>query len=378
MTIFDAGERTADGPASHLVGRFDYLNSSARTEAARVRELLERFLLHYPAALRDALAGRIRSRDERSHTSAVFELVLHELLLVQGFQVVAVEPEMGNGRAPDFLVEAPDGTRFYLEATIAWGALAADAGADQRLREVLQAIDDVHSPDFFLSLHHRGVPQRQVSIRALRREVQAFVDGLDYDAIRSELENNRQAPVFETDAEGMRIAIEVVPKHHRGTDGRAIGGRMLAGGQINAREAILAALRRKAGRYGQLDLPYIIAVNAIETFADGDSVTDALFGTEAVQVGPNGHRFVRNPDGLWQGGAGPTNTRVSGVLSVSRLSAWDIGQRTLTLTLNPWAANPLSTLSLGGHFKSVQNDSLVSTEGSSLGQVFGLPEGWPE
>jgi hypothetical protein len=285
---------------------------------------------------------------------------------------------MENGRAPDFLVEAPDGNRFYLEATIAWGTLAADAGADQRLREVLQVIDDIDSPDFFLSFHHRGAPRRQVSLGTLRRTVQAFVEGLDYDAIRSDLESNRHTPVFQADAEGTRITIEVVPKHHRGTSGRAIGGRMLAGGQINAHEAISAALRRKAGRYGDLGLPYIVAVNALETFADGDSVTDALFGTEAVQVGPNGHRFVRNPDGVWQGAAGPTNTRLSGVLSVARLSAWDIGQRSLTLTLNPWAANPLPTLPLGVAVKSVQDDRLVSTASSSLSQLFGLPEGWPE
>ena len=42
----------------------------------------------------------------------------------------------GTNKSPDFLVEAPDGKRFYLEATIATGQSQATAGARKRLDEV--------------------------------------------------------------------------------------------------------------------------------------------------------------------------------------------------------------------------------------------------
>jgi hypothetical protein len=378
MPIFDDIERVDIEPAGHLVGGFEYLNASGREEAARVREVLEGMIARYPEGNRGEIIRRIRSRDERLHRSAVFELILHDLLLRRDFQILEIEPEVANGRAPDFLVEAPDGSRFYLEATIAWGEAAADAGADRRMRDALQAIDDVASPDFFLSLHTRGMPERQIATGRLRRAVQAFIDGLDYDAVVEAVENNRPAPVYQADLEGLHILVEPIPKNLRGRGGRAIGGRMLPGGWVRPHEAIAAAIRGKAGRYGELELPYVVAVNALETFANDESVVDALFGTEAVVVRRDGHKWVRNPDGVWHGHGGPTYTRVSAVLSTERLSAWDIGQRSLTLIRNPWAARALPELPLGIEVKRVENETLVTAAGATLGDLFNLPEGWPE
>ncbi|HQE70858.1 MAG TPA: hypothetical protein PK071_07045, partial [Atopobiaceae bacterium] len=45
---------------------------------------------------------------------------LHELLLVTGHVIVAIEPKLEHTPySPDFLVQAPDGGRFYLEAVVA-------------------------------------------------------------------------------------------------------------------------------------------------------------------------------------------------------------------------------------------------------------------
>lgn len=378
MLIFDDVQRADIEPAGHLVGGFEYLNASARDEATRVRAFLEHMISNYPEPNRDELVRRIRSRDERAHRSAVFELTLHHLLLQRGFNVVEIEPEMVNGRAPDFLVEAPDRRRFYLEATTAWGELGGDAGADRRRRDAMQAIDNVASPDFFLGLHTRGTPITPVPIGRLRRAVQRFVDGLDYDAVVADIENNRQAPIYQEDLNGLHILIEPIPKNLRGTGGRAVGTRMLPGGVVRSHEAIADAVRRKASRYGDLDLPYIVAVNSIDTFANRDSAIDALFGTEAVVVHPEGHEWVRNPDGVWRNQAGPTHTRVSAVLSTERFSAWDIGQRAPRLVLNPWAANPLGDVPLGLEVLRVENDRLLATGGATLGALFGLADGWPE
>jgi hypothetical protein len=371
-------KRTDVEPASHLIGRFEYLNPSAREEAERVRVLLEQMIANYPEDHSEALICRIRSRDERAHVGAVFELGLHELLLRRGFQIVEIEPTFANGRAPDFLVQAPDDSRFYLEATVAWGDAVPTDGAARRRRDALQAIDDVLSKDFFLSLHARGVPATQIATGKLRRRVQDFVDKLDHDAVTAAIEGGQQAPLYQEDLDGLNIVIEPVPKNIRGTGGRAIGIQMLPGGVVQPHLAIASSLAGKAGRYGELDLPYIIAVTAMETFANEDSAVDALFGTEAVLVNANGHAWVRNPDGLWRGPNGPINTRVSAVMFTRRLSAWDFGQRALTLMRNPWATRPLPDVPLSFPTKHVIDDKLVAIDGLTTGQVLGLSDEWPE
>lgn len=375
ITAFDDVAREGREPASHLIGHFDYLNASGRPEAAAVRALVDRWLADYPATHQPEIIRRLRSRDDVLHRSSLFELMLHALLLQQGFTIIEIEPVLPNGKAPDFLVEAPDGKRFYLEATLASGMDNVAAGGDRRMREALQAIDEVRSPDFFLHLHTRGTPTRPMAVGRLRRAVQRFVDGLDYDQAIA----NEEVLVFQHEEHGAKFTIQPVPKNLRRADGRAVGGRMLPGGIIHPEVAIKSAVEGKAGRYGDIDLPLVIAVNALEEFAKIDDAIDALFGTTSVVVREGQEpQPIRNADGAWRGPAGPVYTRSSAVLFVERLSAWSVGQRSLHLIVNPWARNPIGDIPLGVEVREVIDGRLQTRAGLSLREIFDLPEGWPE
>src|SRR5262249_1103163 len=61
-----------------------------------------------------------------------------------------------------------------------------------------------------------------------------------------------------------------------------------------------------ASRYGKLDHPYLVAINALSTHHKELAVIDALIGTEYAQVskGPDGEEIIecpRKPDGIWYG-----------------------------------------------------------------------------
>jgi len=380
VTAFDDSARDGQGPASQLIGAFDYLNASGRPEAAAVRALVDQWLAEYPAPNRPALIRRLRSRDDVLHRSAFFELLLHALLIRQGFTIAEIEPQLANGRAPDFLVEAPDGRRFYLEATLASGMDNVSAGANRRMREALQAIDDVESPDFFLHLHSRGMPTQPIATSRLRRSVQRFVDGLDYEeAVARAAADQPPARIWQHDEHGAHFMIQPVPKRTPRPGGRAIGGRMLPACIIHPEIAIKSAIEGKAGRYGNTDIPLVIAVNALEEFAGINDAIEALFGTTGVVIPENGEpRHVRNADGAWRNAGGPVYTRSSAVLFVERLSAWSVGQRSLRLILNPWARSPIAGLPLGIEVREVVGDRLQTLPGQSLRAIFRLPEGWPE
>ena len=90
------------------------------------------------------------------------------------------------------------------------------------------------------------------------------------------------------------------------------------------------------------------------------------------------HAWGRNRDGAWMGPGGPVHTRVSADLSTERLSPWDVGQRSMRLIHNPWAARPISDLPVGVEVRQVVDERLRVTPGQSLAEIFGLPPGWPE
>ena len=380
MRVFDDIERNLVGPADHLVCAFEYLNNSARPEAKRVRELIETWINAYPAEHQPRIIGRLRSRNDTLHQSAFFELFLHALLLRQGFVVVAIEPELPNGSAPDFLVKAPDGAHFYLEATLASGMNTAKAGGERRMREAIQAIDAVESPNFFLNLHTHGVPSQPIATSRLQNAVQQFVNGLNYDdAVQAAQANQLLPTTWEHGEHGARFVIQPVPKNVQRPGERAIGGRTLPGGIINPNLAIKAAVEKKASRYGDIDLPLVIAVNALEEYARPDDAIDALFGTTVV-VDPAGGqpRVMRNADGAWQGPSGPVYTRSSAILFVEHLSGWSVAQRKGQLILNPWARSPVPHLPLGLEIRHVVEGRLVCEPGRPFHEIFELEEGWPE
>jgi hypothetical protein len=380
ITAFDDLAREEREPANHLIGHFDYLNASGRPEAAAVRALIDGWLADYPETHRPEMIRRLRSRNDVLHSSSLFELVLHAMLLRQGFVVIEIEPELPNGRSPDFLVEAPNGTRFYLEATLALGMNDAAAGADRRMREALQAIDEVQSPDFFLHVYTRGTPSQPTAVGRLRRAVQCFVDSLDYEqAIANNDADLDTLPIWQHEEHGAHFTIQAVPKNTRRTGGRAIGGRMLPGGVIHPEVAIRSAVVGKAGRYGDIDIPLVIAVNALEQYADIDDAVDALFGTAGVIVRDAFEpEFIRNLDGAWHGLAGPIHTRCSAVLFIDRLSGWSVAQRSFHLVVNPWARYPIGPISLGVDVHEVIDRRLQTRSGQALRMIFDLPEGWPE
>ena len=160
---------------------------------------------------------------------------------------------------------------------------------------------------------------------------------------------------------------------------------MLDASWVQPRLAIRDAVNGKATRYGDLDLPYVVAVNAMSDFANEEDAVDALFGPLATIVQRTGegdeHEFARLPDSVWnsewKGPGEPTNTRVSAVLSTERLTPWSVGQQRARLIINPWAQKPLPEPALGVDVLRLQGPWLRRFPGKDLRTIFGCPEGWP-
>jgi hypothetical protein len=289
----DPAARTLEGGADRRIPAFDYLNTSKRIEADRVRALIDDFMARYPGSGQDKLRARLRSRDEINHKGAFFELAIHELLLRAGCTAALHPPVPDTSKTPDFLVETPSSDRFYLEATLATGRSKADEGQQKLLARALQTVDEVPSPDFFLSVFPSGMPSAAISGRKLRSDLARWINSLEYNSVGAELAAGRSPPSMVYNQHGARFESFAIPRGStRGRDGGSIGLQSFGAGLLHTAEPIRDAVKGKATRYGQLDLPYVIAVGALDDFADEDDALDALFGTRAVGV-------TRMPDGSY-------------------------------------------------------------------------------
>ncbi|PYX76361.1 MAG: hypothetical protein DMG72_04980, partial [Acidobacteria bacterium] len=55
--------------------------------------------------------------------------------------------------------------QFYLEGVMAGLPSSVEAGADARLAEVLDLINKMETPEYFLEVQHRGTPNSAIPVR---------------------------------------------------------------------------------------------------------------------------------------------------------------------------------------------------------------------
>lgn len=384
VSLFDPDALRREGPARYGEPSFPYLNESGRPAFGACRRLLDDWFMAFPQQHRADLRQRFRSKDDRHHEGAFFELYLHALSESLGFEVEAhpASPSRGN---PDFRLSLRGTPLTYLEGTVA-SPLGHDPGAVARKERIHQTLNAQPHPNFMLGVCVERVPARDVARAELVPPVQAWLDGLDPDAPRRDTMPWWPRKVLQ--GADWRVVVDAIPRkvEKRGTPlGGAIGTLGPYGGHIDPAGALREALRRKAHQLPDLGLPLIVAVNCRDTQTEDWAVAAAVFGTEQLTVemfadGSERTSEGRVPDGAWWQGK-PVNTRISAVLVVRGVDAWSVAQREPVLWLNPWSERPLPPDSwplstrVPDHSvgKMVTRPAAVGT----IARVFGLPDDWP-
>lgn len=385
--LFEEKDRNYQGPKTYIEDDFDYLDRSARKEEVRVRQFFKKWVASFPEGEAKELISRIKSGDKRAFDSATFEIFLYALVKSLGGQL-EVHPKLENGseKRPDFLVQMPNGEEFYLEATLASEHSEAEKAAERRKNVVLEAIEKIDSPNFFVGISAHDNPHTPPPSKALRRELANWLSSLDPDSVAKDVEENghERIPSMTWEHEGWHVEFEAIPikPERRGKGQRIIG--VLSGGArwANVWEPIRDAVRTKGGWYGELKKPLIVAINVDGHSIDRIDEMQALFGQEEYvfnSANPDDHAEMRRaPNGAWFGPKGPQYTRVSGAWIFGGLNPWNLVTRRNTLYFNPWAQFSVPAPLQKVNYAITKNEKMEWVEGERLSSLLGLSESWPE
>jgi len=384
MTLFDDIIRDYIGPPKYDEPDFTYLNRSARRLAEKIREILERWFQRYPASEQEELRGRFRSPIDRQYQAAFFELWLHELFRRTGCQA-QIHPELrtGSTKRVDFLVTPPDGQKFYVEAVVASGRTDSETAVDARLNTFYQSLDNLKCQDFILVIQSPDFsPDTPVPAKVCKA-IQRWLSRLDYDVVQAARATDTDSwnpPEFVFEHEHANVKLVAVPRtpETRGRPGvPVLGGYHCKLETRSSNELIRDAVIKKAKRYGELDLPFLVAVSCPSLLATHNDSGVALFGTSdlaSIVGSPESHAKHLSRCAWLNKSGHPTQTRVSGVLIVQHLvGLWSLCQSNVRIYHNPWARKPL-----GWQFGVLQETPIrmQSMDGDSLRALFDLPEGW--
>jgi len=388
--IFDSGKGTEKRPRYFNESSFDYYNLSARPGFVALRDLIERWYTDFPNDGKKDIRSRLRSNRETDFLSAFFELYLCQICRGSGFDVT-IYPGMKQHerrRHPDFLVLRDGEPAFYLEGTLAQEPQQVTA-AKRRLGQLEDAINRLHSPDFWLWLEVRGTATANIPVAKFAKRLQNWINSLDADRVTGDVKARGEAgfPTFPAEYGHLTFTITARPKapDYRGTPNLRPLGAVLPDVlfECDAHDDIRLAVIRKAKRYGDLNLPYIVAINVINEFLDFDDILDGLFGRRTVEVrrgmeGAIHRRLVRAANGAWTAGTRPSNSIVSAALIANNLIPTTVGVETPLLMHNPWARSPFPTSFWRLPQRSVDNENgtILSHAGTQAREIIGIPEGW--
>ena len=369
MAVFDEIKRADISAAKYTDPQFDYLNRSARQPAQIIRQTIDTWIMDYPAEGSGELCARFRSNDDTAFFSAYFELYLNALLKKLGCNTT-IHPLLGNGsKRPDFQVMEPNGYRWFLEATLAKGQSNEEKAAEARKNVVFDSIEKLESNDFFIGMDLKGDPKTSPPGKRIRQFLNEQLQGLNPDELEKQLQNGGYdaMPRWAFEHEGWRISFYPIPKSKRlrnDPESGSIGITFHGARWIDTSSSLKKSIKKKASRYGELENPYVIAINSMGLAVNRDSVLDALFGKlkyvfKVTENGPQGEpETKRDLDGALIYKNGPINTRISAVLVGFNIHPWNRTESNLILFHNPYAQQKIES-SL-----SVLDEAIPENDGS--------------
>lgn len=385
---FNERERNDHAPKRATESDFEFLDRCAWPATQNVRKLIGECFDNYPDAEQAELAARLRSGDDKAFRSGLFELFLHEYLRRKGFALTP-HPQLPGGVAarPDFLVACPDGSRLYLEAVSASDRDGRNQPGELRIAATLQHLNDATHANFFVEVESAGHPTTQPSGRRLTASVLAWLDGLDADHALGLMEKQEfdRLPTMKWAHEDWEVTITALPCRvdARGRERRLIGVQNFGARMIDGWTPIRDAVMNKARKYGDLDLPLVVAVNVDSHRLDVIDEVQALFGQERYVLDRNSAstepRMERAGNGAWIGPAGARSRRCSGAWLFHDVNPYTVSRRRHTLYANPLAHLPIPhALLMSVPGAVIVNDRIQRHVGESMGTVFDLPDTWPD
>lgn len=383
--LFSLAKQADASPKLNAEGEYAFLARSSRPEIHRVRELLEGLLAEFPAKDQAELVARIQSGDDVQFRSATFEVLIHAMLRRLGYEMES-HPELPNGSKarPDFLVTSPTGDRFYVEAVLASEHRGEDPASNARMAVVLDLIAKASHPNFLIEIDTEGAPATPPQGKALVRQVLRWLDGLNPEQVKQQLDASGEAPVFNWHHEDWKLSFRPIPlkPERRGKASTLIGLHGGKAGIVDAWTPIRAAVKHKGGKYGNLELPLVVAVNMDSFHLDRIDEMQALYGEEQFWFAADDPhlepRFARAPNGAWRGKSGAESRRVSAAWLFNDVTIYSIATRRSTLYVNPWSNLTIAPCLRRLPHAYPEAEKMQWLEGTSIRELLGVHEAWPE
>ncbi|MEV7032574.1 hypothetical protein AB0N99_20450 [Streptomyces sp. NPDC093272] len=379
MGVYIGRNRTDTAPKRASESDAEFFERIAGPFWDQVRDVINEWWSHFPPDGQPGLRSRLRDRNSDANVfSALWELYVHEMLRGSGW-TMEIEPQIGTeGKCPDFLVTS-ENEQFIVEAI--WTAEdLGTTGSSSLPPQVADAIDLVPSPNFYVAYKVDSVGSTTPQQKRLKYELTRWLASLDPDQVTAEYEQKVPLPRYSWQEAGWRLSFDAIPRSpgRRGDPANRTIGIHPSVWVADDSDRVLKAVRKKGRKYGDLALPFIVAVGNSATFPEDEDTESALYGTSVEYLHRTGSTFGRNRDGYWTAVRDRAHSRVSGVLTVDNPAPWTWARKVPVLWQSPAPDSlPAPVLPTWETAKLVDIHIERQPATRPIHTALGLPEHWP-
>lgn len=268
MKLFEDKIRDNYRRASFGENIYNYFDNNQQTKIVEVRDLLNRWFENYPKESKIELQHNFKN----SFYNAFYELFIHETFYRQGY-LLKPHPVLENSqKRPDFIAKKGE-EEFYIEATTVSFLSELETKSENFKEKFIEELNKMNSLNFWMGL--KKLKFKKVNfpkVGRIRKELEKEISKINL--LNTEIkENNTQLKhdlKFEDD--NLLIIITLFIKSEKAknhNDFRPIG---IEFSPITIKDAtedsdkIFKNFKKKAGRYGRLNRPFIICLNLAFNF----------------------------------------------------------------------------------------------------------------
>ena len=322
---------------------FQCLNEIDWPDGVRIRRNLETWFKRFHHSAQKDLRGRFRSDNNHTHEGAFFELFLHELITRLGFATNVHPVIAGVETHPDFLI-CHEGRSLYLEATMV-GQRSGPFTRSPNEQNVIDSLNTLCSPYFYIGVHMEGELKRTLRRKDVTRPFEELLVAHDPVDVQRQFD---EKGMYSTPSERIECGnwslegwlYPISPEsQEKGNRRQHIVIEPYRATWTDSVTPVRKALTKKAGHYGELDLPLVVAVNCRDMFYNGHgNDLDVLFGKQQLMYSVENPdlppQIVRKPDGIW-----PRHSKIDAVIMFQKVDLWNVQSASACLYLNPYKNN---------------------------------------
>lgn len=307
---------------------FEFLDRSAWNISQIVRQKVNEIASAYCPD--DEFLKMFKSKSDKQHYSAVFELLVYALLTRSNLALTR-HPKTKTGKRPDFQAEV-EKTKLFIECTLA-GHSFESLEEKNRKDTVEEIVDDLEYYPYWINLDFQTISEQSISKKKLLNFIDKVKDSSE--AVPDEALFEKKY-LYEDD--GWNIEISLSRKTQPDIK-RSLGFISDNAKTIDTSKPILTALQDKKGsRYGIETEPYIIFLNTNDLFTKENCFSEALFG----QYGDSKiDRSYISQNGFYLANNKPINRSVSAVVIFRNFDLFTLESSSIAIWHNPFAKNKL-------------------------------------